>query len=126
MNPSVSKAGREPAPSWVNPRFCTGCEQCYHDCPYEAISMVQRDDGRDGYVGIVDPSVNRERLHRSEQSGDHRNLKQRGLGKKRHLSWQGDEQKRGVDKPVRMVCYKYQRSLVRDLGHIQSFDPAEE
>jgi coenzyme F420-reducing hydrogenase delta subunit/NAD-dependent dihydropyrimidine dehydrogenase PreA subunit len=44
-----------PEPSWVNPRFCTGCEQCYHDCPYEAISMVPRDDGRDGFVGLVDP-----------------------------------------------------------------------
>jgi ferredoxin len=44
------------APSWVNPRFCTGCEQCYHDCPYEAISMVRRDDGREGYVGLVDPA----------------------------------------------------------------------
>jgi ferredoxin len=48
---------RAPAPSFVNPRFCTGCEQCYHDCPYEAISMVLRDDdGRDGYVGLVDPA----------------------------------------------------------------------
>ncbi|HSH75919.1 MAG TPA: cytochrome b N-terminal domain-containing protein [Longimicrobiales bacterium] len=44
------------APSWVNPRFCTGCEQCYHDCPYEAISMVRRGDGKEGYVGLVDPS----------------------------------------------------------------------
>ena len=44
-----------PPPSYVNPRFCTGCEQCYHDCPYEAISMVRRDDGRDGFVGLVDP-----------------------------------------------------------------------
>lgn len=44
------------APSWVNPRVCTGCEQCYHDCPYEAIDMVRRDDGRDGYVGLVDPA----------------------------------------------------------------------
>ena len=45
-----------PEPSYVNPRFCTGCEQCYHDCPYEAIDMVLRDDGRDGYVGLVDPA----------------------------------------------------------------------
>ncbi len=44
-------------PSWVNPRVCTGCEQCYHDCPWEAISMVRRDDGRDGYVGLVDPAL---------------------------------------------------------------------
>lgn len=43
-------------PSWVNPRVCTGCEQCYHDCPYEAIDMVPRDDGREGYVGHVDPN----------------------------------------------------------------------
>ncbi len=43
-------------PSWVNPRFCTGCEQCYHDCPYEAISMVRREDGREGIVGVVDPA----------------------------------------------------------------------
>lgn len=49
------KKGREPAPSVVHERFCTGCEQCYHDCPYEAISMVKRTDGRDGFVGRVDP-----------------------------------------------------------------------
>ncbi|MBT8488237.1 MAG: hydrogenase iron-sulfur subunit [Gemmatimonadetes bacterium] len=42
-------------PSWVDPRFCTGCEQCYHDCPYEAISMVARDDDRPYTVGLVDP-----------------------------------------------------------------------
>lgn len=45
--------GREP--SWVNPRLCTGCEQCYHDCPWEAIDMVRRTDGRDGFVALVDP-----------------------------------------------------------------------
>lgn len=49
--PTPEKA---PAPSWVNPRFCTGCEQCYHDCPYEAISMVPRDDDRPYAVGLVD------------------------------------------------------------------------
>mgnify|MGYP001363854750 FL=1 len=41
--------------SWVNPRLCTGCEQCYHDCPYEAISMVRREDGREGFIAFVDP-----------------------------------------------------------------------
>jgi coenzyme F420-reducing hydrogenase delta subunit/Pyruvate/2-oxoacid:ferredoxin oxidoreductase delta subunit len=46
----------EAAPSWVDPRHCTGCEQCYHDCPWEAISMVRRGDGREGYVGFVDPA----------------------------------------------------------------------
>lgn len=50
------RAATAPPPSWVNPRYCTGCEQCYVDCPYEAISMVERDDGRDGLVGRVDPA----------------------------------------------------------------------
>ena len=47
---------RTPLPSVVAERFCTGCEQCYHDCPYEAISMVSRTDGRDGWVARVDPA----------------------------------------------------------------------
>lgn len=42
-----------PAPATVNERVCTGCEQCVHDCPYEAIGMVPRTDGRDGYVARV-------------------------------------------------------------------------
>ena len=49
------RAEKAPPPSWVNPRYCTGCEQCFQDCPYEAISMVERDDGRDDLVGWVDP-----------------------------------------------------------------------
>lgn len=43
-------------PSHVDPRFCTGCEQCYHDCPYEAITMVPRQDDRPYPVALVDPS----------------------------------------------------------------------
>lgn len=48
---------RRPPASVVNERFCTGCEQCFHDCPYEAISMVPRSDGRDGWVARVDPAL---------------------------------------------------------------------
>ncbi len=48
---------RRPPASVVNERFCTGCEQCYHDCPYEAIAMVRRSDGRDGWVARVDPGL---------------------------------------------------------------------
>ena len=44
-----------PPPSYIDPRYCTGCEQCYHDCPYEAIRMVPREDDRPYPVGIVDP-----------------------------------------------------------------------
>lgn len=56
--PALTKprAKKAPPPSWVNPRYCTGCEQCFLDCPYEAISMVPRDDGRAGLVGRVDPA----------------------------------------------------------------------
>lgn len=41
------------APAMVNERTCTGCEQCVHDCPYEAIAMVPRTDGREGFVARV-------------------------------------------------------------------------
>ena len=35
---------------------CTGCSLCYHDCPYEAITMVERNDGsRFKKLSIVDP-----------------------------------------------------------------------
>lgn len=33
---------RELEPSFVDEQRCTGCTQCYHDCPYEAINMVSR------------------------------------------------------------------------------------
>jgi coenzyme F420-reducing hydrogenase delta subunit/NAD-dependent dihydropyrimidine dehydrogenase PreA subunit len=50
-------AGGRPAPSVVNERLCTGCEQCAHDCPFDAISMHPREDGRAGLVARVDPEA---------------------------------------------------------------------
>lgn len=50
-------AARLPPPSVVDERSCTGCEQCYVDCPYEAISMVARSDDRPYLVARVDPSL---------------------------------------------------------------------
>jgi ferredoxin len=44
------------APSVVNPRLCTGCNQCPQDCPWEAITMVKRDDDRPTLVALVDPA----------------------------------------------------------------------
>jgi ferredoxin len=44
-------------PSVVNERFCTGCRQCYLDCPYEAIAMVARPDGGEGSVARVNPAL---------------------------------------------------------------------
>jgi ferredoxin/coenzyme F420-reducing hydrogenase delta subunit len=48
---------RLPIPSVVNERTCTGCEQCADDCPYEAITMIPRTDGRPGLVARVDPGA---------------------------------------------------------------------
>jgi coenzyme F420-reducing hydrogenase delta subunit/Pyruvate/2-oxoacid:ferredoxin oxidoreductase delta subunit len=48
---------RRPPPSVVDERLCTGCEQCYEDCPYEAIAMVARGDDREGLVAVVDPAL---------------------------------------------------------------------
>jgi ferredoxin len=44
------------APSVVDPRLCTGCNQCPQDCPWEAITMVKRDDDRPTLVAHVDQS----------------------------------------------------------------------
>jgi ferredoxin len=46
-----------PAPSVVNERLCTGCTQCWVDCPYEAIAMVPRADAREERVARVDPAL---------------------------------------------------------------------
>jgi ferredoxin len=53
------KAEKVPPPSAVDERLCTGCEQCYEDCPYEAISMVPREGGggRSALVARVDPAL---------------------------------------------------------------------
>lgn len=55
------RLARRPPPSMVDERLCTGCEQCYLDCPYEAIAMVGRSDaaltGKSAQVARVDPSL---------------------------------------------------------------------
>lgn len=58
----VPRLGRRPrtgswAPSVVDPRLCTGCDQCTQDCPWEAIEMVARDDDRPTLVARVDPAL---------------------------------------------------------------------
>ena len=44
------------APSVVDPRLCTGCNQCPQDCPWDAITMVERDDDRPSLVALVNPA----------------------------------------------------------------------
>lgn len=55
--PRLSRRERiaELAPSIVDPKLCTGCNQCPQDCPWEAITMVKRDDDRPALVAHVDP-----------------------------------------------------------------------
>jgi ferredoxin len=48
---------RVPEPSRVDERLCVGCEQCFLDCPYEAISMMPRTDDREGLVARVNPTL---------------------------------------------------------------------
>jgi len=42
-----------PPPSQVDESLCTGCRQCFADCPYEAITMRTRADGRADEVAHV-------------------------------------------------------------------------
>jgi coenzyme F420-reducing hydrogenase delta subunit/NAD-dependent dihydropyrimidine dehydrogenase PreA subunit len=56
---SRPRVGRRGPPSVVDERYCTGCEQCYLDCPYEAIAMVARPEpleGRSAMVARVNPA----------------------------------------------------------------------
>ena len=39
---AAGERARRP-PSEVDEAICTGCSQCVHDCPYDAIRMVERD-----------------------------------------------------------------------------------
>jgi ferredoxin len=48
---------RRPTPSVVEERYCTGCEQCSLDCPYEAIAMLEREDDRSELFARVDPAL---------------------------------------------------------------------
>ena len=44
-----------PAPSSVDPRLCTGCEQCALDCPFDAIHMLPVTTNTAGRAAHVDP-----------------------------------------------------------------------
>jgi ferredoxin len=59
---SRPRDAQRPRPSVVDEHLCTGCEQCYLDCPYEAIAMIPREaaavqEGRSTLVARVDPGL---------------------------------------------------------------------
>ncbi len=45
-----------PAPSFVDPNLCTGCEQCAIDCPFDAITMLPVTTNPTGLAAHVDPA----------------------------------------------------------------------
>lgn len=55
--PRWTRPREVPPPSTVNEPLCTGCSQCALDCPYEAITMLERTDGRAEFVARVTPSL---------------------------------------------------------------------
>jgi coenzyme F420-reducing hydrogenase delta subunit/Pyruvate/2-oxoacid:ferredoxin oxidoreductase delta subunit len=59
MVPLITRRRGESAPakSMVDEAICTGCRQCSIDCPYEAITMLPRTDGRADEVARVTPAV---------------------------------------------------------------------
>jgi Pyruvate/2-oxoacid:ferredoxin oxidoreductase delta subunit/coenzyme F420-reducing hydrogenase delta subunit len=53
----VARGRAAPAPSVVDEDICVGCNQCALDCPYSAITMVERDSRRSVLVAHVDPNL---------------------------------------------------------------------
>ncbi len=50
------RGGKASPTSVVDPQRCTGCFQCSYDCPFTAITMVPRSDGRADWLAEVDPA----------------------------------------------------------------------
>lgn len=54
--PPSPQSPRRAAVASVDEAKCNACETCFHDCPYDAISMIARTDGRKfPSVAFVDP-----------------------------------------------------------------------
>jgi quinol-cytochrome oxidoreductase complex cytochrome b subunit/coenzyme F420-reducing hydrogenase delta subunit len=58
--PWMSRAARTPRPAAavVDPANCNGCARCFADCPYAAVTMQPRSDGRPlPRQAVVDPAL---------------------------------------------------------------------
>jgi NAD-dependent dihydropyrimidine dehydrogenase PreA subunit len=49
--------GRHNGPSGIDESKCTGCATCARECPYNAIDMVQRENGSKGQLAVVKGSL---------------------------------------------------------------------
>ncbi|WP_255568694.1 4Fe-4S binding protein [Comamonas sp. NLF-1-9] len=56
--PPLLPARPRPAVAEVQPEHCSGCERCFDDCPYSAITMVAHASGKPGArMAQVDPDL---------------------------------------------------------------------
>ena len=53
----AARRGSAAPPSKVDEDICVGCVQCSLDCPYGAITMFERSNGRSDLVARVDPDL---------------------------------------------------------------------
>lgn len=57
LPPFLSTARKAPVAE-VHPEHCSGCERCFDDCPYSAITMVAHASGKPGaWMAEVDPDL---------------------------------------------------------------------
>ncbi len=56
--PWLPRRHKGPPPIAIDKDLCTGCTECAMDCPYKAISMVERHDGKPHkYIAIENPAM---------------------------------------------------------------------
>ncbi len=106
----------------VNPARCDACEQCFKDCPYNAITMVARNDGREKYFA-TQAEVNPDHCVGCGICAGSCNTGGNGLNwfhvdvqRKRLEDWLKDAQSKGETPYFALVC-------TESIGGALSLDP---